>query len=228
MECLYTPELQNSSEEIYINGEEFRHLRALRLREGEQIMLSSGKGMCGIAHIISYTKNEAKAIIKELLPNFGEDSLRFGLGIGILDSRERMEFALEKAVELGITDFYPIASEFSQKRTVSIDRLKGKAIAAMKQCKRSVLTMIHEPLTIEKLLGNTNEWSKIFIADVKGKSLKNNTTNEPTLVLIGAEGGFSAKETASFEKDSRTTFVSLGNRRLRAETAAIVALSLLT
>ncbi|MBI3258037.1 MAG: RNA methyltransferase [Ignavibacteriae bacterium] len=71
-------------------------------------------------------------------------------------------------------------------------------------------------------------WSKIFVGDVHGKSLKNENGSETSLVLIGAEGGFSPKELTFLENDPRTTLISLGNRRLRAETAAIVALSLLT
>ncbi|MBI3258038.1 MAG: hypothetical protein HYZ54_00930 [Ignavibacteriae bacterium] len=73
MECLYIPELSGTSEEVYIAGEEFRHLRALRLHEGEQLMLTNGTGICSIAQVVLYSKNEAKAVIKEILPNYGEN-----------------------------------------------------------------------------------------------------------------------------------------------------------
>lgn len=228
MECLYIPELESTSNEVTIDGEEFRHLRALRLREGELVMLTSGKGICAIAKVIHYSKNEARATIREVLPNYGENSVRCGVGIGILDSRERMEFALEKSVELGITDFYPIQCEFSQKQNVSTERLSGKAIAAIKQCKRSHLPVVHQPVTIEKLLKSSNEWSRIVVGDEKGEHLNSGAGSEPSLILVGAEGGFSPKEINSLQNDPRTTFISLGNRRLRAETAAIAALCLLT
>lgn len=228
MECLYIPELESSSREITIEGEEFRHLRALRLREGESVMLTSGKGICAIAKVINYSKNEARASVTEVLPNYGENSVRCGVGIGILDSRERMEFALEKSIELGVTDFYPILCEFSQKQKVSIDRLIGKAIAAVKQCKRSILPVIHQPVTIEELLKKSNEWSRIIVGDANGEHVNNDNRDESLLVLVGAEGGFSPKEISSLQNDPRTTFISLGNRRLRAETAAIAALCLLT
>ena len=65
MECLYIPELESSSREITIEGEEFRHLRALRLREGESVMLTSGKGICAIAKVINYSKNEARASVQK-------------------------------------------------------------------------------------------------------------------------------------------------------------------
>ncbi len=227
MECVFIPEFSSASEQLIIKGEEFRHLWALRLREGELVMLTNGEGICGIARIHRVSKNEAEVSIIEILPDYGENKVRVGLAVGILDSRERMEFALEKSVELGVTDFYPITCEFSQKQTVSTERLQSKAIAAMKQCKRSRLPTIHNPMSVKQLLENTSEWEKVIIGDTNGIQISNTVGKKSTLVVIGTEGGFSPKELVYLKEDPRTILISLGNRRLRAETASIVALSLL-
>jgi 16S rRNA (uracil1498-N3)-methyltransferase len=228
MECLYIPELKTDSKEIMIIGEEFRHLWALRTKVNEPLLLTNGNGICGIARLTAISKNTATASITETLSGYGENKTRVGLGIGILDSRERMEFALEKSVELGATDFYPIICQFSQKQNVSVERLHSKAIAAMKQCKRSILPTIHTPMTVAELIEHSQEWTTVLIADVSGQPLHSVVLNETTLIVVGTEGGFSPKEIQLLNNDSRTAKISLGNRRLRAETASMVALSLLT
>ncbi len=224
MECLYEPELTSETTSLTIRGEEFRHLWALRLRAGERILFTNGTGLCAKAILTHISKQDATLRIEELLPNYGEDTRRVGLAIGILESRERMEFALEKATELGITDFYPIACEFSQKKTLALERLQAKAIAAVKQCKRSRVTVIHPPMKVEDVLNNSSNWSKIILADMEGIESKSDTQGASTLVFIGTEGGFSPKELVALRSDSRTVRLYLGERRLRAETAAIAAL----
>ncbi|MBK9250125.1 MAG: 16S rRNA (uracil(1498)-N(3))-methyltransferase [Ignavibacteria bacterium] len=224
MECLYQPNLTPETMSLTIRGEEFRHLWALRLRAGERILLTSGVGLCAIAVLTHISKLEATLRIEEVHPNYGEDTRRVGLAIGILESRERMEFALEKATELGITDFYPLACEFSQKKTISLERLQAKAVAAVKQCKRSHVPVIHPPLRVEELLENSKKWTTIILADMEGVELRGDTHEASTLVFIGTEGGFSPKELTALRADSRTVRLFLGERRLRAETAAIAAL----
>jgi len=226
MECLYVPELSNDTESLSVKGEELKHLWALRLKVGEMVMLSNGKGICSLSQLCKISKTEAEVKTKEILFDFGENQVKIGLGLGILDSRDRMEFAIEKSVELGITDFYPIICEYSQKKTISSERLQSKAIAAMKQCKRSFLPIIHTPMTVMQVLNNSKDWKKIYIGDSSGEHIDNSNPKEPILVLIGTEGGFSKNEMKLFNQDSRSNCISLGSRRLRAETAAIVALSL--
>lgn len=224
MECLYQPQLTNETKTITINDEEFRHLWALRLRIGEPIMLSNGIGLCAIAVLSDITKQAASLSIEEALPNYGEDTRRVALALGILENRDRMEFALEKATELGITDFFPIACEFSQKKTISIERLQSKAIAALKQCKRSWLPVIHSPMDVKALLENSKNWTRIIFTNMDDVHQQDDMSSESALVMVGTEGGFSPKEITAIGNDSRTARLYLGHRRLRAETAAIAAL----
>lgn len=107
MECLYTAELSTGMKTVRItDSDELRHAKALRLRKGERAMLTNGRGLCAIAVLNCMENSTISFAILEELPGFGETGRRIGLALGILDSRERMEFAVEKATELGITDFF--------------------------------------------------------------------------------------------------------------------------
>ncbi|MDD3125733.1 MAG: RsmE family RNA methyltransferase [Candidatus Kapabacteria bacterium] len=236
MECLYIENLDSSAEKIIIAGDEFSHLKALHVREGEQILASNGQGLLATLVVEVLDKRKASAVVL----NFYEvpyPSERLGLALGILDNRERFEFALEKAVELGATDFYPVSGDFSQKHTVKIERLEMKAIAAMKQSKQAWKINIHTPVTVDELfniitrkhtcLPKTcdNHLTTIYYADMNSTN-KLQANNGNAILLIGAEGGFSDREEAIIAKSEHVSF-SLGNNRLRAETASLAGLSII-
>ena len=211
--------------EIEISGDEARHLRALRLRQGDRVEVTNGQGLSAATLIVSSTKTHYSLSIKELFDKKGEPARRTGLALGILASREAMEFALEKAVELGITDFFPLSTEFTQKKAVNIERMMNKAIAAIKQCKRSCLPAVHPVMNITEVLELWEPDSRIILTDYDGGSPETATGNSPVLVFVGCEGGFSEQEVNIIKNDKRAILWRLAPRRLRAETAAIVALS---
>ncbi|MPN46579.1 hypothetical protein SDC9_194170 [bioreactor metagenome] len=110
-----------------------------------------------------------------------------------------------------------------------MERLIAKAISAIKQCKRSRLPKIHLPQTIDSLISNidTLNYQNIFLADENGVKPQINIHNSKnSIIFVGAEGGFSERELNLFP--TKTIKWNLGNRRLRAETAAISMLSILS
>ena len=121
MECIYFPELDKNSKDLYISGSEAKHLKALRLKPGEEIQITNGKGLSAGSILIKEEPAGFLIQVTDLQENTGELPYSFALAIGILNDRNRFEFALEKAVELGITDFYPLITEFTEKR----NRLSG-------------------------------------------------------------------------------------------------------
>jgi 16S rRNA (uracil1498-N3)-methyltransferase len=223
MECIYYPDLREDSESIKITGSEAKHLRALRLNINEAIMVSNGDGLCAKASIQIASKTEFLLKINETQENYGERKYVLALALGILSARDRFEFALEKSIELGITDFYPLKTDFSQRPKLNQDRLLSKSIAAMKQCKRSKLTEIHFPYTIENLLRISRSFDTIVVADVNGDLPKNTKIGNRVLVVVGPEGGFSDQELQLLKENEKTVLWNLGERRLRAETAAVVS-----
>jgi 16S rRNA (uracil1498-N3)-methyltransferase len=231
MECIYYPELNRTSKEVTISGKQAYHLKALRLNVGDSLFLTNGKGVLAEVLIIKIQKDNYTIDVKNINENYGELSVALGLAIPILDNRERFEFALEKAIELGISDFYPIITKYTQKKIINIERLKQKAIAAIEQCKRSVLPNIHEPIRLQELLKLNSPYEQFIISDMDGEYLQDNVPSTPlrmSLIFVGPEGGFSDDELELFHSDARCSFIKLSSRRLRAETAAITVLGIIS
>lgn len=227
MNCIFLPQLIRELRDFPIPLDEVKHIKALRINNDEIILATNGKGLSSNGKVIFIKKNQALFYPDNFYENLAENTFRSALAIGILDNKDRFEFALEKAIELGINEFYPLITENTQKRKINTDRLSIKAISAMKQCCRSILPEIYNPLTIEQLLNNSIEYERIILADINGVKTDNLKSNLSTLVIIGPEGGFSSDEIKLMKRDKRLILINLGLRRLRAETAAIVTLGLL-
>jgi len=226
MECLYLPELSENQNDINLIGDELKHLFVLRLRVGEKIIITNGKGLSAISSLKSISKNIAILSPQEYFINSGELAYPLGLAIGILDNRERFEFTLEKSIELGISDFYPLITDFTQKKTIQKTRLEAKAISALKQSHRSNLTTIHPPISLQKLFSEQNKFDTIILADYNGVKPELTKLFKSSLVLIGPEGGFSYNEIEFIKNQKSAKSINIANRRLRAETAAILAVGL--
>jgi 16S rRNA (uracil1498-N3)-methyltransferase len=245
MECIFVEELNLNSTKLAIPTVEAKHLKALRIKPNEQILITNGNGLSAIAtverinknierinkNIERINKNDYLANVEKLLPNYGELDYSLSLAIGILDSQDRFEFALEKCVELGVAEVFPLILDYSQHKKINQTRLISKAIAAIKQCKRSKLPTIHSPQTVRHLLENifnSTEKHQLILADENGENPSNIpiTKTHNTIIFVGSEGGFSAKELSFFPQ--QTIKWNLGNTRLRAETAAIVSVGIFT
>lgn len=224
MECLYVPFALAGCSEIKIEGDEARHAKALRLRLGDSVMLSNGTGNMFSSHIIEIEKKYYLAAVDKEYFNYGEPAKRIALALGMLDNRDRLEFALEKAVELGATDFIILNTRYSHKLKISDERLFSKALAAMKQCKRSRLIRIHSAMNIEELIQFSSEFADKILCDENGNAPKKTDITHDVLFSAGPEGGFSKEEVDKFI-ESDFLLWNLGIRRLRAESAAICALS---
>lgn len=222
MECILSNDLKVDSEILEIVSHEARHLHVIRVKTNDTIEISNGKGLMATAIIEKCTKKYFTCRIINLSENKGELCYKLALAVGILKRKTRFEFLLEKAVELGISEFYPIKSSFSQKNAVNHKRLVAKAIAAMKQCKRSILPIIHEPVSFEELISIQSNFKNTILTDVDGVSPFEKQISGSTIILIGTEGGFSSDELECIKKSNPLVW-NLGNRRLRTETAAIIA-----
>ncbi len=226
MESIYFPELKQNDFQVVISGSEAKHLKALRLKINEQILISNGQGLTAKALVQSFNKESITLQTIDYFIKLNEPAFPIALALGILSDRNRFEFALEKAVELGITDFYPLITKYVQKNKINQQRLLSKSIAAMKQCKRSVIPKIHLPIEINKLL-KFAEFDTIILANENGEFPKNKNINSSVLVFVGPEGGFDKEEIGIIKEKKRTLVWKLADRRLRAETAVVSALSLI-
>ena len=222
MECVFSNDLQANSDVLEMTGDEAKHLHVLRINPNDTIEISNGKGLMATAIIEKCTKKTITCRIIDISKNKGELSSKLVLAVGILKRNSRFEFLIEKAVELGVSEFYPIKSSFSQKNTINHKRLMAKAISAMKQCKRSILPIIHEPVSFENIISIQSDFNNTILTDVNGASPFEKQITGSTIILIGSEGGFSPEELDNIKKTVPMVW-NLGNRRLRTETAALLS-----
>jgi 16S rRNA (uracil1498-N3)-methyltransferase len=229
VECLYAPAMTAESSVILLYGDEQQHARALRLRGGEVIMLTNGIGLCAKARVQEVRKNEMQCAIENLLPNHAEHPYRLIAALGVLDNRERTEFAIEKAVELGAHDFVPLLSINSERDRTKADRLQAKILAATKQCKRARLMKLHSPQTLADFLQFLPNDAQLVLADTDGasplESASSLALSHTIAVAVGAEGGFTTDETVLLQNAPNSVAWNLAPARLRAETALLAGLS---
>lgn len=227
MESIYYPELDINSNLCRISGDEYKHIKALRLRFGEKIIITNGSGIMATAELHSLDKNTANFINIITIASSNENSYKSALALGILDNKDRMEFALEKATELGINQFYPLNSKFVQKSKFNKDRMISKSISAMKQSKRSFLPSVSEPIDIKSLFRLFQSYDQIILLDESGVTPIFPKKVNSVLMIVGPEGGFSDEEINEIKEAGNVNVWTLGKRRLRAETASIAGLSVI-
>lgn len=225
MECLYSPHLTSESTIIILDSDESKHAKVLRLREHDHVLLSSGSGILAKARIMEINLGIYTLAIEEVRHNAHELSFRFGIALPLLSSRDRMEYIIEKLTELGITDIYPIISDRVQVHSFDMERFNAKAIAAMKQSKRSILPTLHALGQFDSLQGIATTYSTVIMGDIHGNTAFPRegqlSKNNGILLCIGPEGGFSEQELTLLRSFSNIFPIRLGHSRLRAETAAL-------
>jgi len=222
MALFYTPEiLQNQ----YMSEEESIHcVRVLRMQAGEEIGLIDGKGNFYKAVI---TEAHPKHCRVDILETYTDTAGPFYAHIAICPTKnpERVEWFIEKATEVGIGGFAFIRSHFSERKTVKTERIDRIIVSALKQSVKALKPALQELTDFDKYIRQPFDGQKYICHCNPGPKQLLNTVckgDGPVLVLIGPEGDFSAEEVALAEAFGFIS-VSLGNTRLRTETAAFVA-----
>ena len=204
------------------------------MQNGEQLQLTDGKGNLFTCKIID--NNRKRCAVTILTTQYSPSNIRrIAIAISILKNTNRFEWFLEKATEIGIVEIIPIVCTRTEKQNFKTERLQSILISAMLQSQQCWLPKMGEPVNYNKLLEgmNTLQDTQKFIAHCEhqnSKSELNTKLLEPstsTLILIGPEGDFT-KEEIELALSHHFIPVSLGNTRLRTETAGIVAAVLLS
>lgn len=227
MNIFYAPPEYVTETHAELRGQEARHAsKVLRYREGDEITVVNGEGGW-YEGIISKTGRDYLGIeikrskIRELT------GPRLTTGVGLIKKRDRLEYALEKAVELGASDIALFRSEHTVKESVRRDRLESIILSAMKQSLRAYLPSLELYDSLPDLL---ERWKgkKILAAHPDGENgnhdLKNFGDAGELLLLVGPEGGFSETELSDIERYGGA-FIALGQYRLRSETAVVALMS---
>lgn len=204
-------------------------LRVLRLRQGDEFTLFNGEG-CEYPSKLEIAGKSAIAHIGEALAIERESALRLHLYQGI-SKGERMDFAIQKAIELGVSEITPL---FCERTVVSLkgDRLikkqqhwQGIAISACEQSGRNRIPAIHPAQTFSQALAADKTQLKLMLEPTAGQQLSSIQPEDSSLsIYIGPEGGFSENEIIQ-AKSSDLRGINLGPRILRTETAALAAVT---
>ncbi len=216
-------------ERLRLPEEEARHaVRVLRRRPGDEVVVVDGEGGWYRVRLDRVDKKHASGVILERRADVGEPNYELTVGLGVLKHPNRFETFLEKAVELGVTTVVPLLTVRTEKASVKGERAHRILVAAMKQCGRSRLPRLVPPQPLAAFLEAGRPELGVICHERMGADagitavLRAHPEARRIGVLVGPEGGFTEDEVAAAERRGYRA-VSLGPRRLRAETAGITA-----
>lgn len=224
MNVFYLPEAKIGT--MTMPEDESKHcVKVLRMAVGDKFCVTNGKGSLFDAELVEALPKHAVILLDNERP--GYDNIPYNIEIAVAPTKlnERMEWFLEKATEIGIGRVRLFTSYHSERREANVERFRKVMIAAMKQSIKSNLPVIDEMVSFEHLVKQPFDGQK-FIAwideGVTEQLCDLYKKGQNALVLIGPEGDFS-KEEVNLAKQNGFVPVSLGEARLRTETAALVA-----
>jgi 16S rRNA (uracil1498-N3)-methyltransferase len=197
----------------------------MRQSQGDRLRLFNGRDGEWRARIVTLGKRgallEAEALLRPQAP---EPDLWLLLSI---IKREPLEWAVEKATELGVAEIHPVITARSQPARPNPDRLRAIATEAAEQCERLVVPLIHAPRPLDAALRDWPSGRRLVAAIERGEDAPPEPGTDPAALLIGPEGGYDSRELDAMRRLPFLVPASLGPRILRAETAAVVGLALL-
>jgi len=223
MSLFYVPTLSSGN---VLPEEESQHaVKVLRLQVGEEITLIDGAGGFFKAKITNPHPKHCSFEITETILEYGKRDYHLHIAIAPTKNIERLEWFIEKATEIGIDEITPIICRFSERKVIKAERLEKIIVSAAKQSLKAYIPTLNPLCSFDELIKN-QQASQKFIAhcyDEDKRLLQNEVQkSNDVLILIGPEGDFSKEEV---QKAISAGFipVSLGNSRLRTETAGVVA-----
>ena len=225
----YAPPALITDGRVVLPDDEARHaVRVLRHRPGDEIVVVDGVGG---RHLVRLTETDKRGAAGEIVATereVGEPPYHLTVALGTLKNASRFETFAEKAVELGVAEIVPLLTARTERMSLKPKRMENILVAAMKQSGRSRLPVFAEPTSIAEILTDRAGGLRILCHEaadpdaILPRVLDRLGVDEAITVLVGPEGGFSDDEVRQAQA-AGWTVASLGPRRLRAETAAIVA-----
>ncbi|MCP4553467.1 MAG: 16S rRNA (uracil(1498)-N(3))-methyltransferase [Bacteroidetes bacterium] len=223
MQLFYCPDIQGNTHTL--NEDESKHIiRVLRLKNGDLINLTDGKGGLYKAELIDDHPKRCTVSIVDTQNNYGKRSFKLHLAVAPTKNIGRYEWFLEKATEIGIDEITPIVCEHSERKEIKLVRFEKVIVSAIKQSLKAFIPKLNKVDKFQDFIKQDFSGQK-FIAycDEDHNLLKKQyTPRSDVIILIGPEGDFSPEEIKLAIKQGFVP-VSLGESRLRTETAAIAA-----
>lgn len=232
MHTFYFPDL--SADIITLDEDESKHaIRVLRLVIGNEVMLVDGKGTRAFATVSEDHPKRCSLEIKERKKESTDRKYKLHIAIAPTKNLDRLEWFIEKATEIGIDSIILIGCDHSERFTVKLERMEKVTVSAIKQSQQSWLPEVkgviafkdflkNIPATAQKFIAHCYEGEKALLKNEISEWTPSEKSAEDIFILIGPEGDFSPSE-IDLAIASGFVPVSLGERRLRTETAALVA-----
>lgn len=225
MHLFYCPDLEPGL--VDLPEEEAHHAtQVMRLGVGQRIGLLNGRGTRAEAELVDVSRKRCVAMVLESREMPRERTGAIHLAVAPTKQMDRLEWLVEKAVELGVDRISPLMTTRTERARIRLDRLERVAIAAMKQSMRAWLPLIDNPIELKDLLAEPAPQQRFF-GWCSGEQPELMNVYEPgiaALMLIGPEGDFSPAEAEQL-MSAGFAAVSLGGARLRTETAALAAIT---
>ncbi|MEM5538605.1 16S rRNA (uracil(1498)-N(3))-methyltransferase [Olleya sp. AS48] len=225
MQLFYNPDIAPDTNQFSFPKDESRHIvKVLRKKTGDLLNITNGKGYLFEAEL---TIADQKNCVVNILNTTHQAPKNYQLHLAVAPTKmnDRYEWFLEKATEIGVTSITPIICDHSERKVVKIERFDKIIQSAMKQSLSCYYPILNAPITFKDYI-NQNFDGDTYIAhceETYKKSLKSQVLpNKKITILIGPEGDFSVKE-IKMAIQNKFIPVTLGETRLRTETAAIVA-----
>ena len=232
MDYFYVKLEDVTSHGLTLRGDESRHLiRVLRKDIGDRIFVSDGNEMMYEAVIAEIGKSDTRCTIAAIHHKYHEPAIDVTLAVSLLKNPARFDYLVEKTTELGVRSILPLACERTISQNEKHERLEKIALSAMKQCGRSWLPRIQPQQQFKSCIESSSHYQLKLILHEKTESLhtisselKKHEEVHSLLIVVGPEGGLTEDEQA-IATHAGFKSISLGVRRLRSETAAVVAVS---
>ena len=227
----YINDYDPSQKEIVLDEDNSRHVvQVLRMKEGEKLNLTDGKGNLITAEITEAHKKHCAINIQHSTFNT-QHSQKVTIAISLLKITRRFEWFLEKATEIGVSEIIPLICDRTEKQKFRHDRMKGICISAMLQSQQTWLPILHEPVRFEdleiwKCADGVNLIAHCIDNTKQELSHLQIDKSSNRLIAIGPEGDFTRDE-IQLALENNFIPVSLGETRLRTETAGVAASVLL-
>lgn len=221
MNLFYTTPDLVTPKQLRLTDQEAKHAaRVLRIRTGDQIHVTDGNGKLFNCSVSEIHKNEVTC---EILNVTLEERKRpyITLVVGLIKKRDRLEFAVEKSVELGADEIVVFRGDHSEKGNVRLDRLESTVLSAIKQSLRVFLPKVRFAENLSAAFdAREKSMSLIYADETIDKELEQNLREDKLMLVVGPEGGFSDSERNILKNEGGVPY-SLGDKRLRTETAAV-------
>ncbi len=226
MQLFYTPDINPTHSHYILSEEESKHcIRVLRLETGAEVQLIDGKGGLYNAHIQDAHPKRTVLQINSVTTAFNKRNHYLHIAVAPTKNIERTEWFLEKATEIGIDEISPIICHRSERKEIKVDRLNKIITSAIKQSIKAYHPVLNEAITFNQLLSKPFDGQKFIAHCDKGDKINLQSALElhgRYLILIGPEGDFSPAE-IDLALQNGYKAISLGESRLRTETAALEA-----